>query len=358
MKSDQCYNAEKESLAQNKGKKYATETDYNLQKEESKTASNEINQYHQFLEEAEEIIEKEINIKDISRVVLEHHRIQIIDKDDKRWINEGSFYMENIGSKDNGLECTYSCIIGRFYLVLKVLNLHRNSNQNSQLTDKLMNQRFLGKGAFGEVAKVSANGINLAIKKIPFKLQKKYNFNIPYLLDPEDYAHPVQIRRVIRQYCIYKICSMLEIGPKVIFNDVYDLVCFNNCIEFQMELCKTLDDIREGSQVDSQKYYNNYEKDLKYCIAKLHSIKFVHKDIKPSNILYSPSANRFVLADFGIANSIQETVSQKTRTYFEGSLEHVSPEMKLLHSDDKQNKKLGFVNMYLNDLHGLSTTLS
>ena len=30
MKSDQCYNAEKESLAQNKGKKYATETDYNL----------------------------------------------------------------------------------------------------------------------------------------------------------------------------------------------------------------------------------------------------------------------------------------------------------------------------------------
>ena len=44
---------------------------------------------------------------------------------------------------------------------------------------------------------------------------------------------------------------MLEIGPKVIFNDVYDLVCFNNCIEFQMELCKTLDDIREGSQVDS-----------------------------------------------------------------------------------------------------------
>ena len=30
---------------------------------------------------------------------------------------------------------------------------------------------------------------------------------------------------------------MFKIGPELIFQDVYDLVCYNDCIEFQMELC-------------------------------------------------------------------------------------------------------------------------
>lgn len=30
---------------------------------------------------------------------------------------------------------------------------------------------------------------------------------------------------------------MLKIGPQVIFEDGYDLVCYNDCVEFKMELC-------------------------------------------------------------------------------------------------------------------------
>ena len=98
---------------------------------------------------------------------------------------------------------------------------------------------------------------------------------------------------------------MMGIGPKVIFNNVYDLVCYNDCIEFQMELCKT---VKCAFNEAETSLVNKFESDIKYCVAKLHSIKFIHKDIKPENILFSPVFNSFVLTDFGVAHSIRETI--------------------------------------------------
>jgi hypothetical protein len=94
---------------------------------------------------------------------------------------------------------------------------------------------------------------------------------IPYLLDPTDLCSPEEIRKAIKEYCIYKICSLLQIGPQVIFTDVYDLVCYNDGIEFQMELCKVVE----------FNVKRTYAQDLKYCVAKLHASKFAHNDIKP-----------------------------------------------------------------------------
>jgi serine/threonine protein kinase len=37
----------------------------------------------------------------------------------------------------------------------------------------------------------------------------------------------------------------------------------------------------------------------------LHSHKFIHKDIKPINTLYSPALNKFILSDFGITHSVK-----------------------------------------------------
>ena len=77
---------------------------------------------------------------------------------------------------------------------------------------------------------MSVNGESLAIKKLFFSKNKKLEIQVPYLLDPDDQVTPIEIRKAVKEYCIYKICSMLGIGPKVIFSNVYDLVCYNDCI--------------------------------------------------------------------------------------------------------------------------------
>lgn len=76
-------------------------------------------------------------------------------------------------------------------------------------------------------------GKKIAIKKIKFNNMSE-KFIISNLSDSYDQSSTSEIRDAIREYCMYKICSMLEIGPKVIFSDVYDLVCYNDCVEFQM----------------------------------------------------------------------------------------------------------------------------
>lgn len=47
---------------------------------------------------------------------------------------------------------------------------------------------------------------------------------------------------------------------------------------------------------------------LKYCVRLLHRLHFVHKDIKPDNVLYCHSLSNFVLIDFGIMQYIKEDV--------------------------------------------------
>lgn len=171
------------------------------------------------------------------------------------------------------------------------------------------------------------------------------------MIDPDDLASPVEIRRAVREYCIYKISSMLGVGPKVIFSNVYDLVCYNDCIEFYMELCKT---IKQSFNELESNLLKNYERDLKLCMSKLHYFKMIHKDIKPENILFSPSRNHFVLTDFGVAHSVSEDHSNKTETYFEGTHHYANEEMKEL----LETKKQGYVNLYHNDQHALKTTIS
>lgn len=88
---------------------------------------------------------------------------------------------------------------------------------------------------------------------------------------------------------------MLKIGPQVIFEDSYDLICYNDCVEFKMQLCENISQIVEVKK---------YEKDIKRCLATLHSFKIIHKDMKKTNTLYSKAFNSYVLADFGLAHTV------------------------------------------------------
>jgi serine/threonine protein kinase len=54
-------------------------------------------------------------------------------------------------------------------------------------------------------------------------------------------------------------------------------------------------------------FYTNkkqFESEVKKNLFTLHKFKIIHKDIKPSNILYSNSYDKYVLTDFGISHII------------------------------------------------------
>lgn len=84
----------------------------------------------------------------------------------------------------------------------------------------------------------------------------------------------------------------------------------------------------------------------------MHSFNFVHKDIKPANTLYSPSLQKYVLSDFGIAHPVKEKIGIKTETYFQGTEHFASNEMRAL----LYSKTPGWVDLFYNDMHSLKVT--
>lgn len=57
----------------------------------------------------------------------------------------------------------------------------------------------------------------------------------------------------------------------------------------------------------------------------MHSLKFIHFDIKPANIMFSYTLKKYVLIDFGISISITELPGDKVLTNFKGTYSYASP---------------------------------
>lgn len=56
----------------------------------------------------------------------------------------------------------------------------------------------------------------------------------------------------------------------------------------------------------------------------LHSLNFVHNDIKPDNMGWSIKKQKIVFLDFGISELIKESIGSKTFTGFKGSFFYCS----------------------------------
>lgn len=88
-------------------------------------------------------------------------------------------------------------------------------------------------------------------------------------------------------------------------------------------------------------------------LCEMHVLKIVHCDIKPTNIMFSKCYNKNVFLDFGIAEILNEELWENTKTTFKGTYQFVGVEMKKLFSKNK----VGFVNLYLNDVEMLNNSL-
>lgn len=109
-------------------------------------------------------------------------------------------------------------------------------------------------------------------------------------------------------------------------------------------ICKWGDEFNDQVLNDEQ----NFTKDLTHCLRVLHSLHIAHKDIKPSNILYSRSLGRYVLCDFGCAEFVKEDIGEVTQTNCAGTPMFMGPEMRILYDDVKSNI---MVDLYYNDVH-------
>lgn len=94
------------------------------------------------------------------------------------------------------------------------------------------------------------------------------------------------------------------------------------------------------------------EERMLYCLRVLHSFGIIHKDVKPSNMVYSPALQNFVFIDFGISMWVKERPGEQTKTFREGTFQYMSPQMKRLDPGCA-----GWVDLYWNDLYALRMSL-
>ena len=60
-------------------------------------------------------------------------------------------------------------------------------------------------------------------------------------------------------------------------------------------------------------------------MAVLHAFKIIHCDIKPDNIMFSPSYKKNVFIDFGLSQIIEESAGPQSLSNFRGSPQYSSP---------------------------------
>lgn len=100
-------------------------------------------------------------------------------------------------------------------------------------------------------------------------------------------------------------------APMLVFEDVEGVALANTMAASPLTLLEGLDVAQKIAQ----------------ALLEVHSRKIIHKDINPSNILYSRSKGDVKLIDFGISTRLErEQAEVSTQGVTEGSLPYMSPE--------------------------------
>lgn len=80
---------------------------------------------------------------------------------------------------------------------------------------------------------------------------------------------------------------MYRIAPDFETSIPFDLIVYEDAVQFHLEKCQPICLGGNNSNPCLQKSFNELRVDLIKCLRVLHSLHIVHKDLKPTNILYS-----------------------------------------------------------------------
>ncbi len=110
----------------------------------------------------------------------------------------------------------------------------------------------------------------------------------------------------------------------------------------------SLDKIVMGQQLEIRELIQIFLKIVKN-LGKIHAADIVHKDIKPSNIIYNPETGHLEIVDFGISTLLpRENPSIENPDLPNGSLHYISPEQ-----TGRMNRSLD----YRTDFYSLGASL-
>ena len=111
----------------------------------------------------------------------------------------------------------------------------------------------------------------------------------------------------------------------------------------------TLREAIEKGEINTIEAFLKVASQLAGILVSVHKAGFVHKDVKPDNILYGLDHQEIRLIDFGIASKINlEKIGKKPETTLVGSLEYIAPEQ-----TGRMNRGVD----YRADLYALGVTL-
>ena len=126
----------------------------------------------------------------------------------------------------------------------------------------------------------------------------------------------------------------------------YDLICYEDSIEFAMELCQQPNEVKEEEE-------ENIRQELFENLKTMHSLKMVHRDIKEPNIGWSEEFGRWVFLDFGFSTMLRQSIGQKTYTKFIGTFKYTYDELQKLYYFERGDE----VDFYYNDIYGLERSI-
>lgn len=212
-------------------------------------------------------------------------------------------------------------------------------NENPLKTSNTDNKRiytYIYKG------KINATGVEICIKKIRAEKDK---------MDLNKFDHEVKIMRVLsgkhnaflKFYGSFIIDKDLYILMEYVEDNLMEVLRKNNLTELQqLSIARTL---IEGFSFLSQE-------------------KIYHRDIKPHNILITPSKDPKII-DFGITIfDMNPNLSDSTHTslvtnskFIQGTLGYMSPEQKIAYNEYKSKNNIIKYSLLLSDVFSLGITL-
>ena len=88
---------------------------------------------------------------------------------------------------------------------------------------------FVSQGKYGQIYRFKNENGDFAIKSQKIKEKDRAELNS-------------SLNKMLEEFIYYRIASVLGVGPRITNIFGYDIVCYNNALEFGMEYCEKYED--------------------------------------------------------------------------------------------------------------------